>query len=254
MSDDHSADGEDKGAARDAPQAEHTGSPRRGTFAFSLRTTVPVFLGYTAIGLAFGLLLQRSGYPWYLAPVMSLLIYAGAAQFLAIGMFAGGTGLVSIAIATLLVNSRHMVYGLSMLKRFTGAAKPYLIFSLTDETYAVLTSTRIPPHVDPKRAQLYISALDQSYWVVASTIGALAGAFIPFNTQGLDFALNALFMVLFIEQWKASRSKLPFMVAGACTLLALVVIGPQNMLIASILGSIAILLVVRKGLPGNAAD
>jgi 4-azaleucine resistance transporter AzlC len=229
---------------------------RRATILFSLKTTLPVFLGYSAIGLAFGLLLQRSGFPWYLATIMSVLIYAGAAQFLAVGMFTGGAGLVSIAVATLLVNARHMVYGLSMLDRFSdaGRAKPYLVFALTDETYAVLTSTRIPPDVDRRRAMLYISALDQSYWVLASTFGALAGTFVPIDTQGLEFALNALFMVLLIEQWKIARSKLPFVIAGLCTLAAYLLAGPENMLIAAIVASIVVLLLLRRRLPEEAID
>jgi 4-azaleucine resistance transporter AzlC len=187
---------------------------------------------------------------------MSVLIYAGAAQFLAVGMFTGGAGLVSIAVATLLVNARHMVYGLSMLDRFSdaGRAKPYLVFALTDETYAVLTSTRIPPDVDRRRAMLYISALDQSYWVLASTFGALAGTFVPIDTQGLEFALNALFMVLLIEQWKIARSKLPFVIAGLCTLAAYLLAGPENMLIAAIVASIVVLLLLRRRLPEEAID
>ncbi len=224
-------------------------------FLFALRVTVPVFLGYFAIGIAFGLLLQRAGYPWFLAPVMSVTIYAGAAQFLAIGMFTAGAGLVEIALATLLVNARHMVYGLSLLGRFerANARKPYLIFTLTDETYAVLTSVAIPPELDGPTASFYISMLDQTYWVTASLLGAVAGAVIPVNTTGLDFALKALFMVLFIEQWKNTRSRVPFLIGGACSLAAYVIVGPGNMLIAAILSGIAVLLVLRRRLPQNDA-
>ncbi|WP_455383688.1 AzlC family ABC transporter permease [Salinispira pacifica] len=220
---------------------------------FALRATVPVFLGYFAIGLAFGLLLQRSGYPWIMAPVMSLTIYAGAAQFLALGLFTAGAGLFEIAVATLLVNARHMVYGLSLLTRYerAGRLKPYLVFALTDETYAILTSVPIPPELDASTTSFYISMLDQSYWVVASLLGALAGTLLPVNTRGLDFALNALFMVLFIEQWKSARSKLPFVVAAVCGVAAYFIAGPGNMLIAAILAGIVVLLLLRKRLPQN---
>jgi len=230
---------------------------RRGHYAefiFALRTTIPVLLGYFAIGIAFGLLLQRTGYPWFLAPIMSLTIYAGAAQFLAIGMFAAATGMFEIAVATVLLNARHVVYGLSLLDRFetAGKFKPYLVFALTDETYAVLTSVRPPPHLDGATTAFYISILDQSYWVGASLIGAIAGALIPVNTAGLDFALNALFMVLLIEQWKSARSKIPFAIGGACGVAAYFLAGPGNMLIAAIISGILVLLILRTRLPQNA--
>lgn len=238
-----------------APEGNAGGrTARRGAeLLFALRVTIPVFLGYFAIGIAFGLLLQRAGYPWFLAPIMSVTIYAGAAQFLAVGMFTAGAGLLEIALATMLVNARHMVYGLSLLGRYerAGRRKPYLIFALTDETYAVLTSVAVPPQLDGPATSFYISVLDQSYWVTASLLGALAGALIPMNTTGLEFALNALFMVLFIEQWKNTRSRIPFLVGGVCSLAAYFIVGPGNMLIAAILSGIVILLLLRARLPQN---
>ena len=119
---------------------------KKETFFKILKLTMPVFFGYIAIGIPFGIMLVKAGYPWWLAPVMSLTMYAGAGQFIAVGLFAKGVSLSEIAIAELMVNIRHIVYGLSLIKKFkdTGKWKPYLVFALTDETYALLTVTDLP--------------------------------------------------------------------------------------------------------------
>ena len=173
-------------------------------FRFAFRQTIPVLLGYLAIGLAFGLMLAGAHYPWWLALVMCLVIYAGAAQYLAVSLFSANAGLAETALMVFLINARHMVYGVSLLERFRGfgAVKAYLIFALTDETYALESSLKEPPGLDRRRVYLYISALDQSYWTIGGLIGALAGSFLPIPTTGLGFALTALFMVLVVEQAK----------------------------------------------------
>lgn len=180
---------------------------RRPIFWAAFRYSVPVFLGYLAIGTAFGLLISDAGYPWPLALFMSLWMYAGAGQYIAVGLFASGSTILEACLIQFVVNARHIAYGLSMLDRFKGPAKPYLIFSMTDETFALLSS--LPPGEKPglprpgkdrERFMFYVSILDQSYWVSGSLIGAVAGSFIPFNMDGIGFALTALFVVLLLEQ------------------------------------------------------
>lgn len=211
---------------------------------------MPVLLGYLTIGIAFGLLLVRSGQPWWLAILMSLIVYAGAAQFMAVGLIASGTGIGQIAILTFVLNARHMVYGLSMLDRFknSGARKPYLIFSLTDETYGLLTSVQPPEGVKPEAFYAAIAALDQSYWVVGTAAGALVGALLPFDTKGIDFALTALFIVLLVEQFKSIPRPEPYIVATLATALAFILVGPANLLIAAILFAILGILPFRRSL------
>lgn len=218
------------------------------TLAAAFKASVPVLLGYIAIGIAFGLLLIHAGYPWYLALLMSVIIYAGAAQYIAVGLFAANASFADIATVTLLVNARHMVYGLSLIDKFkdAGAFKPYLIFALTDETYALLTSVPVPSGIERKRFYFYISVLDQIYWIAGSVLGALIGTLIPVNTEGLDFALTALFIVLLIEQYKTCDRKFPFIVAAACSILALILIGPANMLIVSIVASVLLLVALGR--------
>jgi 4-azaleucine resistance transporter AzlC len=202
--------------------------------------------------MAFGFLLTHEGYPWILAPVMSLFIYAGAGQYIAVRLFAGNVGLATVAIITLLVNSRHMVYGLSLLERFQrmGSRKLYAIFALTDETYALLTSVPCPPGINEERFTFYLSLLNQSYWFAGSTLGAIAGSLLPFRTDGLDFALTALFVVLLVEQYRGRSSRLPFLIALGCGAASLLIVPGGNGLILAIASAIVILLLVgRRGGP-----
>ena len=171
--------------------------------------SIPVLLGYIAIGIAFGLLISHTGYPLWLALFMSLWMYAGAGQFIAVGLFAAGITLWEACLIQLVLNARHIAYGLSMINRFPkkGLAKLYLIFSLTDETFALLSSLPPgekeglpPPGKEREQFMFFVSLLDQSYWVAGTIIGAVAGSLIPFNMEGISFALTALFIVLMMEQ------------------------------------------------------
>jgi 4-azaleucine resistance transporter AzlC len=224
-------------------------------FGAAFKASVPVLLGYLTIGIAFGLLLAKSGHPWWLATIMSLVVFAGAAQFMAVGLLASGTGIAQIALLTFLLNARHMVYGLSLLDRFAACRrfKAYLVFALTDETYGILTTVEPPAGAASsaeEREAFYaaVSALDQSYWVAGSTLGALAGGLIPFDARGIDFALTALFIVLLVEQIRAVRRSAPYLVATAASGLALLLVGPANFLVVAILASIAGILPFRKAL------
>ena len=154
--------------------------------------TIPVMVGYLFLGVAFGVLLQKNGYGVFWAILMSAVIYAGSMQFLAINFLTPGVGVLSIIFMTLMVNIRHIFYGLSMLERFrgTGKKKPYLIFSLTDETFSLLCSAEPPQGVDRGLFYFFISLLDQVYWVAGSALGGLAGALLSFNTKGIDFAMT----------------------------------------------------------------
>ena len=170
----------------------------------ALKTTIPVFLGYITCGIAFGLVTVDAGYPWWLAPLTGLTIFAGAGQFLAIPLFASGAPVPVILVTELLLNIRHIVYGLPLINNFKNCrvTKPYLIYALTDETFSILTTTTLPPDIPARDYYFAVSLLDQSYWVGGSLIGALAGAMIPFDMTGVDFALTALFAVLTIDQIK----------------------------------------------------
>jgi 4-azaleucine resistance transporter AzlC len=223
-----------------------------GSSAFgpAFHASIPVLLGYITIGLAFGLLLVKSGQPWWLAVVMSAFVYAGAAQFMAVGLLSAGTSIAEIAVLTFVINARHMVYGLSLLGRFSVCKrfKAYLVFALTDETYGILTTVNPPKGVDKESFYATVSALDQSYWIIGSTLGALIGGVLPFDTKGIDFALTALFIVLLVEQIRVIQRPEPYVVATIATAIALVLVGPANLLIVAILIAIAGILPFRKAL------
>ncbi len=209
--------------------------------------TLPVLFGYLAIGIPFGLLLVKAGYPWWLAPIMSTLMYAGAGQYITIGLFASNAPLGAMLVTILLVNIRHIVYGLSLIEPFrnTGRWKSYLIFALTDETYALLTGVKPPQHIDRGRFFGYIALLNQMYWVCGSLIGALAGKLIPFSFRGIDFALTALFLVLLIDQLRRTRDAVPAVIGAISAVAAVIFIRPSNMLIAALAVSLAALILVR---------
>ena len=223
----------------------------RRALSAAFPVTVPVLMGYLAIGIAFGLMLQEIGYNFIWAFFMSLTIYAGSGQYLGVTLLATAAGLGTVALMTLLINFRHLVYGLSMLEKFRGMGwrKLYMIFSLTDETYALLSSARAPVGVDPKNFYFAIALLDQSYWILGSVIGAVAGAVIPFSTEGVDFAMTALFVVIAVDQWKAYKKHLPALIGGAVTVVFLIILGSlfgQDQMLLISLGVIVLLLLILR--------
>ena len=223
----------------------------RKALAAAFPVTVPVLMGYLAIGIAFGLMLQEIGYNFIWAFFMSLSIYAGSGQYLGVTLLATAASLGTVALMTLLINFRHLVYGLSMLEKFRGMGwrKLYMIFSLTDETYALLSSAQAPVGVNPKSFYFAIAVLDQSYWILGSVIGAVAGAVIPFSTEGVDFAMTALFVVIAVEQWKTYRKHLPALLGCAVTVVFLIILGSvfgQDQMLLISLGVIVLILLILR--------
>jgi len=210
--------------------------------------TIPVLLGYLSIGIAFGLLFEKAGYNFIWAFFMSFIIYAGAMQFIAVSFFYGGIGLVQIAIMTLVINFRHIFYGLSFLDKFNemGIKKWYMAFALTDETYSLLCGMDPPEGIAKKKFFLSVAMLDQSYWVLGSVIGSLAGSLITFDTTGMDFAMTALFTVIFIDQWKSYSTHIPALTGLGCTLAALLIFGHGNLVIPSMCLIVLALMLGRK--------
>ena len=222
----------------------------RKALSAAFPVTVPVLMGYLAIGMAFGFMLQAVGYNFIWAFFMSLSIYAGSGQYLGVSLLSTGAALGTVALMTLIINFRHLVYGLSMLEKFRGMGirKLYMIFSLTDETYALLSSAQAPVGVNPRNFYFAIALLDQSYWILGSVIGAVAGAVIPIDTTGIDFAMTALFVVIAVEQWETYRSHLPAVLGAVATLVSLLVVGAENMLLPALAIIVVALLLLRERL------
>lgn len=222
----------------------------------AFKTTLPVLFGYIPLGMAFGLLLAGAGYHWIYALVMSIFIYTGAGQFIAVALLAAGAQLMEFVTITLLINLRHSFYGLSLLDKFSGVGKvkPYLIFALTDETYALLTTTTVPEGASKARFYFYISALDHLYWIAGSVLGAVLGSMLRLNLEGLTFVLAALFVVLTIEQYYASRERFPFMAAIGAGVLSLLLFSPDNMLLLSIVIGTFILVMYERTTKGKNSE
>lgn len=225
------------------------------TAKHAFRASLPVMAGYVVLGMGFGVLMQSRGYAWYWAVLMSLAVYAGSMQYVAIDLLGAGAGMLTFALMTLAVNARHLFYGLSMLTgyRNAGKAKPYLIFALTDETFSLVCSPQLPESVDEKRYYLLVSAFNQLYWVLGSLAGALLGAAISFNSAGIEFSMTALFTVVVLGQWEKSRSHLPALTGFAAALACLAVFGPADFLLPA-LGVVTLLLLAEKRFSREGAE
>ena len=226
------------------------------TLAAAFPATVPVLMGYLAIGLAFGLMLEQAGYGVGWSLLMSVIIYAGSGQYLGVSLLAVGAPLGQTAFLTLMINFRHLVYGLSMLEKFRGMGtrKLYMIFSLTDETYALLSSAKVPDGVEEHDYYFAVALLDHVYWIAGSVLGSLLGAALGFDTTGVDFAMTALFLVIAVGQWRSAGSHLPALLGGAATLASLLLVGAEDMLLPALGIIICALTLLRPRLEGRAAE
>lgn len=209
----------------------------------AFRDTLPVLTGYIVLGIGFGIVMYANGYGILWSVAMSLFIYAGSMQFAAIGLLSGGASLLTVALTTIAVNSRHLFYGLSMIDRYknVGRCKPYLIFSLTDETYSLVCG-------DKKSTDyyLFVSVLNHIYWILGTALGALFGTAIRFNTTGIDFALTALFVTVFVEQWLQSEHHFPAISGVVITAVCVLIFGNGNFLIPSMIGIFVVLLIKMR--------
>lgn len=217
------------------------------TIKYAFIKTIPVLFGYLFLGVAFGILLQKAGYNFIWAFFMSLFVFAGSMQYAMVSMLGSGMNIASVILMTLSINGRHIFYGLSFIEKFKrmGKAYFYMIFSLTDETYSLLCAEKTPKDLDENRVFLSIAILNHMYWISGSVLGAIAGNFITFNTKGIDFAMTALFTVIFVEQWLASKSKIPAITGILCGSISLLIFGPDNFILPSLISAIVILLTLK---------
>ncbi|WP_394963388.1 AzlC family ABC transporter permease [Candidatus Allofournierella excrementigallinarum] len=217
------------------------------TARFALRQSLGVLFGYVFLGTAFGILLRQAGFGALWALAFSGLVYAGSLQFVLAGFLAAPTSLPTVALMSLFINARHLFYGLSFIERFRsmGKKRPYMIFSLTDETYSVLCGMdETPAGVDKNGAMFLAALLDQLYWVAGSLLGTLAGG-LPLDFTGIDFSMTALFLVIFLEQWRGAKSHLPALLGLGCGAAFLLALGPDHFLPPALCATVALLLLAR---------
>lgn len=215
---------------------------------FAFAQSVPVMLGYIFLGIAFGLMLQDAGYSFWWAFFSSVFIYAGSMQFVLVTLLTGGASLFYSAIMTLFINGRHLFYGLSFLEKFRKMGKfyPYMIFSLTDETYSVLCGLKVPQGMSEKKVSFLIALFDHCYWIMGSVLGALIGELITFDTTGIDFSMTALFVVIVLNQWLENKEHRPALLGAVIGVLCLLIFGPDKFLLPALTFIALILIGVRR--------
>lgn len=228
----------------------------RRAFRAAFPATVPVLMGYLSIGIAFGLMLEAIGYNVIWAFFMSLTIYAGSGQYMGVELLSTGAALGSVAVLTLILNFRHLVYGLSMLEKVPGDGASKALYDLLPDRRDLCAPLLSPGSgtVDPHAYYFAIAVLDHGYWILGSVIGSVAGALISFDTTGIDFAMTALFIVIAVDQWKTYRSHLPALLGCGITVLALVILKPDAMLIPALCVIVVALLLLRARLDDSRAE
>lgn len=221
---------------------------RKKECLFAFKQTIPILLGYLFLGIAFGLMLQNAGYSFVWAFMISLFVYAGSMQFVLVTLLTGAQSLLYTLVMTLFINGRHIFYGLSFVEKYKkmGKVYPYMVFSLTDETYSVLCNLHVPEGMDEKRITFFISLLDQIYWITGSVLGAVVGQVMTLDTTGIDFSMTALFVVIVVNQWMENKNHFSAITGFVTALLALTLLGPDNFLLPALTVAVLILLICRK--------
>jgi len=217
---------------------------------YSVKHSFPIFISFIPVALAYGVLMQNAGYNFIWTGACSLFVLAGSLQFLMVTFFAGGVSLFTVAVMALLVNSRHIFYGLSFIEKFRsfGPWKYFLIFTLTDENYSLHCSHHFDADINEKWAYVTTAALEAIYWIFLSTVGALIGSLIPFDTTGIDFALTALFLVILLDQMKGADHRLPALIGFVSSVVCLILLGPSRFILPSLVITVALLTILRNTL------
>lgn len=215
---------------------------------FALQKTVPVFCGYLFLGIAFGILMSSAGYNAIWSVCASIFIYGGTMQFVLVSLLVAGAPLPTVILMTFLINVRHIFYGLGFIEKFRrmGWKYPYMVFSLTDETYSLHCTCQYPADIDQTQTSFFISLFDHFYWIFGSFVGGLLGQALPFNFTGIDFSMTALFTVILVEQWKNTKSHIPAIVGGCTAVFFLILLGPEKFLLPSLCVTAALLVVLRS--------
>ncbi|MCL2112224.1 MAG: AzlC family ABC transporter permease [Clostridiales bacterium] len=212
--------------------------------------TIPVLTGYLFLGIAFGVLLQSSGFGFLWAGFMSVTIFAGAMQFVAVSLMTEPFAPLSVFLVTLMVNARHLFYGFSMLEKLRGIGKykPYIVFGMTDETFTLLYSTEPPKDVSRGTFYFFITLLNHCYWIGGGIIGALLGSQLRFDMTGIEFVMTAFLTAIVVEQLRAKHNRIPCIIGLVASAICLLVFGPERFLLPAMAALIVVLTIARSPL------
>ena len=214
---------------------------------FAFKQTIPIFFTYLFIGIAFGILMHDAGYGVVWSTLSALVIFAGSMQIVMVPMMTAGASLPALALMTFFINARHIFYGIGFVEQFRGMGWrcPYMICTLTDETYSVLCSVSYDEGLDRDKTAFFIALLDHAYWVLGCFLGGCAGEFLQFGLTGIEFSATAFFLVVVVNQWRQYRTKLPFLTAAVCSVGYWLFLGPDRFLIPTLVTCLAALLLLR---------
>ena len=221
---------------------------KRKAFKAALPHTLPICIGFIVLGMSYGFLMRSKGFPLIYPMLMSLFIFAGSMEFVTVNLLLSDFNPLHVFFLTLMVNARHIFYGISMLDKYKncGWKKPYLIFAMCDETFTVNCAVTPPEDVDKGWFMFFVTLLNQIYWVSGATLGALLGYIIHFDASGIEFVMTALFVVMFINQWEETKEHTPALMDLGCSLLCLVIFGSSNFIIPAMI-LIVLCLSIGKG-------
>lgn len=210
---------------------------KRKAFKAALPYTLPICIGFIVLGMSYGFLMRSKGFPLIYPMLMSLFIFAGSMEFVTVNLLLSDFNPLHVFFLTLMVNARHIFYGISMLDKYKncGWKKPYLIFGMCDETFTVNCAVTPPEDVDKGWFMFFVTLLNQIYWVSGATLGALLGYIIHFDASGIEFVMTALFVVMFINQWEETKEHTPALMGLGCSLLCLVIFGSSNFIIPAMI-------------------
>ena len=232
---------------------------RKKAFKAAFPFTIPIFAGFWFLGMTYGIYMNVSGFPFWYPMIMSITIFAGSMEFVAVNLLLGAFNPLQAFLLTLMVNARHLFYGISMLDKYrnTGAKKPYLIFGMCDESFSINYTADIPEGVDKGWFMFFVTLLNQCYWFFGTSLGAIFGSFIHFNTDGLDFVMTAMFVVIFLEQWLKEKNHLPAVLGLALSVGCLLIFKKDNFMIPSMLAILGVLSLIggfQKQFTKNSAE
>lgn len=218
--------------------------------------TIPIFAGFWFLGISYGILMNVKGFSFVYPLIMSAVIFGGSLEFVTVSMLLSSFAPLQTLLVTLMIQARHLFYGIAMLDKFkgTGWKKPYLIFGMCDESFSINCSAEIPPDVDKGWFMFFVTLLNQLYWVSGATIGGILGSFISFNTEGLDFVMTAMFVVIFLEQLLKEKKHYSAIIGGIGSVACLAIFGADNFLIPTMLCILCFLTVFRKPIEGGDAQ
>lgn len=199
--------------------------------------TIPIFAGFMFLGISYGIFMNSLGFSFVYPMIMSLLIFAGSMEFLAANLLLLEFNPMNAFLLTLVVNARHLFYGISMLDKYkdTGRKKIYLIFGMCDESFSINSSAEIPSNIDKGWFMFWVNLLNQIYWVVGATIGGIFGSFIKFSTKGIDFVMTALFVVIFLDNYIGKNKKFSSLVGLISSLICLIIFKEKNFILPSMI-------------------